>query len=151
MIVARAWRIAIYSFLPSSYPSGATRNVEVSGYGLLPRFVFSITLLRRFSHSESNLYQYKSYTNVSFRSQYSTFYPTRYTLCPLLPELCHTVSSLFLSHQSSLNATHASLVRLGSSGLTISRIILGCMSYGDPGWESWILKEEESLKHIKAA
>ena len=25
------------------------------------------------------------------------------------------------------------------------------MSYGDPAWQGWVLKEEEALKHIKAA
>ncbi|CAK5261854.1 unnamed protein product [Mycena citricolor] len=42
-------------------------------------------------------------------------------------------------------------VRLGNSGLKVSRIILGCMSYGSRGWQTWVLEEEESLKHIKAA
>ncbi|KAF8340168.1 aryl-alcohol dehydrogenase [Amanita rubescens] len=42
-------------------------------------------------------------------------------------------------------------VRLGQSGLKVSRIVLGCMSYGTPEWESWVLGEEESLKMIKAA
>ncbi|KAF8152591.1 NADP-dependent oxidoreductase domain-containing protein [Crassisporium funariophilum] len=42
-------------------------------------------------------------------------------------------------------------VRLGSSGLKVSRIILGCMSYGSPKWQAWVLPEEESIKHIKAA
>lgn len=42
-------------------------------------------------------------------------------------------------------------VRLGSSGLKVSRLILGCMSYGSPEWQGWVLPEEESLKHIKAA
>jgi hypothetical protein len=43
------------------------------------------------------------------------------------------------------------LVRLGSSGLKVSQIILGCMSYGSPEWMNWVLPEEESIKHIKAA
>ncbi|CAK5277645.1 unnamed protein product [Mycena citricolor] len=42
-------------------------------------------------------------------------------------------------------------VRLGNSGLKVSRIILGCMSYGSPEWQKWVLEEEESLKHIKTA
>ncbi|KAJ7219379.1 NADP-dependent oxidoreductase domain-containing protein [Mycena pura] len=42
-------------------------------------------------------------------------------------------------------------VRLGNSGLKVSRIILGCMSYGSPEWQAWVLPEEEGLKHIKAA
>ncbi|KAF8800902.1 Aldo/keto reductase [Phlegmacium glaucopus] len=44
-----------------------------------------------------------------------------------------------------------SYVRLGSSGLKVSQIILGCMSYGSPDWQQWVLPEEESIKHIKAA
>ena len=42
-------------------------------------------------------------------------------------------------------------VRLGNSGLKVSRIILGCMSYGDPRWLGWVLPEEEAVKHIKFA
>jgi len=44
-----------------------------------------------------------------------------------------------------------SYVRLGSSGLKVSQIILGCASYGSPEFLKWILPEEESIKHIKAA
>lgn len=43
------------------------------------------------------------------------------------------------------------LVRLGQSGLKVSRIILGTMSYGSPEWQEWVLGEEEGIKHIKAA
>ncbi|VDB85629.1 unnamed protein product [Peniophora sp. CBMAI 1063] len=42
-------------------------------------------------------------------------------------------------------------VRLGKSGLKVSKIILGCMSYGSPDWQGWVLEEEEALKHIKYA
>ncbi|KAF5346876.1 hypothetical protein D9756_010574 [Leucocoprinus leucothites] len=42
-------------------------------------------------------------------------------------------------------------VRLGNSGLKVSKIILGCMSYGTPEWQEWVLGEAESIKHIKAA
>jgi len=42
-------------------------------------------------------------------------------------------------------------VRLGKSGLKISKIVLGCMSYGTPEWQGWVLPEEESFEHIKAA
>ncbi|KAG8922178.1 hypothetical protein FRC02_012085 [Tulasnella sp. 418] len=41
--------------------------------------------------------------------------------------------------------------RLGSSGLKVSKIILGCMSYGSSEWLPWVLDEEESIKHIKFA
>jgi aryl-alcohol dehydrogenase-like predicted oxidoreductase len=49
--------------------------------------------------------------------------------------------------------------RLGSTGLTVSRICLGCMSYGDPdaslpgvpiGWK-WALREEESRPFFRRA
>ena len=43
------------------------------------------------------------------------------------------------------------IVRLGKSGLKVSRIILGCMSYGTPEWQSWVLDENAGLEHIKAA
>ncbi|PBK78961.1 Aldo/keto reductase, partial [Armillaria gallica] len=44
-----------------------------------------------------------------------------------------------------------SYVTLGSSGLKISKIILGCAVYGSPDWYSWVQNEEESIKQIKAA
>ena len=44
-----------------------------------------------------------------------------------------------------------SYVRLGKSGLKVSRIILGCMSYGSSEWQPWVLDEEEAIKHIKFA
>ncbi|KAG9127358.1 hypothetical protein FRC07_014654 [Ceratobasidium sp. 392] len=42
-------------------------------------------------------------------------------------------------------------VRLGQSGLKVSKIILGTMTYGSPEWQGWVLGEEEGIKHIKAA
>ncbi|OSC96863.1 Aldo/keto reductase [Trametes coccinea BRFM310] len=42
-------------------------------------------------------------------------------------------------------------VRLGNSGLKVSRIILGTMSYGSSSWQPWVLEEEEAFKHIKFA
>ena len=42
-------------------------------------------------------------------------------------------------------------MRLGNSGLKVSKIILGCMSYGDKEWQGWVLEEEEAIKHIKFA
>ncbi|KAK9453418.1 voltage-gated potassium channel subunit beta-2 [Dipodascopsis uninucleata] len=41
--------------------------------------------------------------------------------------------------------------RLGNSGLKVSKIILGCMSYGSSEWAKWVLDEEASLKMFKAA
>lgn len=43
-------------------------------------------------------------------------------------------------------------VKLGNSGLEVSKICLGCMSFGDTNWmHDWILDEEESRKIIKRA
>ena len=44
-------------------------------------------------------------------------------------------------------------VKLGNTGLDVSRICLGCMSFGDPQkWiHSWVLNEEDSRKIIKKA
>ncbi|KAK0431731.1 aryl-alcohol dehydrogenase [Armillaria borealis] len=50
-----------------------------------------------------------------------------------------------------MRSTKMQYVRLGNSGLKISKIVLGCMSYGNPAWEGWVLPEEEGIKHIKAA
>ncbi|OXB34436.1 aryl-alcohol dehydrogenase [Cryptococcus neoformans] len=47
--------------------------------------------------------------------------------------------------------TKMQYVRLGNSGLKVSKIILGCMSYGDPEWSEWVLKEKEAIEHIKYA
>ncbi|THH31705.1 hypothetical protein EUX98_g2451 [Antrodiella citrinella] len=42
-------------------------------------------------------------------------------------------------------------VRLGTSGLKVSKIILGTMQYGSKGWQEWVLGEEEAIEHIKYA
>ena len=41
--------------------------------------------------------------------------------------------------------------RLGSTGLKVSRICLGVMTYGDPAWRPWILSEEAGRPFIKRA
>jgi aryl-alcohol dehydrogenase (NADP+) len=42
-------------------------------------------------------------------------------------------------------------VRLGDSGLKVSRLCLGCMTYGSSKWRPWVLDEAESLPFFKAA
>jgi aryl-alcohol dehydrogenase-like predicted oxidoreductase len=42
-------------------------------------------------------------------------------------------------------------VRLGRSGLKVSRICLGTMSFGSPAWRSWVLPEDESRPFIHRA
>jgi len=40
---------------------------------------------------------------------------------------------------------------LGRTGLTVSRICLGCMSYGDPGWRPWVLDESAARPFFRRA
>ncbi|CAN6674702.1 putative aryl-alcohol dehydrogenase Aad16p [Trichomonascus vanleenenianus] len=37
---------------------------------------------------------------------------------------------------------------LGSSGLKISRVIAGCMSYGKSSWQEWVLDDEEKIMDL---
>jgi len=40
---------------------------------------------------------------------------------------------------------------LGSTGMTVSRLCLGCMSYGDPAWRPWVLREEAARPFFQTA
>ncbi len=40
---------------------------------------------------------------------------------------------------------------LGRTGLSVSRIVLGCMSFGSPSWRDWILDEDASQPFLKQA
>ncbi len=40
---------------------------------------------------------------------------------------------------------------LGSTGMEVSRICLGCMSFGTSDWREWVLEEEESKEIIERA
>ncbi|QSG09997.1 aldo/keto reductase [Halapricum desulfuricans] len=40
---------------------------------------------------------------------------------------------------------------LGSTGIEVSRIALGCMSFGTPEWREWVLDESESREIIERA
>lgn len=42
-------------------------------------------------------------------------------------------------------------VRLGNTGLKVSRLCLGCMSYGSPEWRPWIMNEEQSRPFFRKA
>jgi 1-deoxyxylulose-5-phosphate synthase len=40
---------------------------------------------------------------------------------------------------------------LGRTGLKVSRLCLGCMSYGTPKWRAWVLDEQASRPYFKRA
>ncbi len=42
-------------------------------------------------------------------------------------------------------------VNLGKSGLKVSRLCLGMMSYGDKNWRPWVLEEPEALPFVQRA
>lgn len=42
-------------------------------------------------------------------------------------------------------------VRLGTTGLKVSRLCLGTMTYGTPAWRPWVLDEETSRPFLKRA
>lgn len=42
-------------------------------------------------------------------------------------------------------------VRLGNTGLKVSRLCLGCMSYGSTGWRPWVLEEDAARPFFRKA
>ncbi len=40
---------------------------------------------------------------------------------------------------------------LGNTGMTVSRLCLGCMSFGDPDWREWVLGEEGGKQLVERA
>src|SRR5277367_4508360 len=42
-------------------------------------------------------------------------------------------------------------VRLGNTGLKVSRLCLGCMTYGSSTWRPWVLDQEASLPFFRRA
>ena len=41
--------------------------------------------------------------------------------------------------------------RLGKTGLKVSQLCLGMMSYGDPKWRDWVLPEDQAEPFVKMA
>lgn len=41
--------------------------------------------------------------------------------------------------------------RLGTTGLVVSRICLGCMSYGSRRWRAWVLEQDEAMPFFRRA
>src|SRR5579864_6318637 len=50
-----------------------------------------------------------------------------------------------------LRKAHMEYTNLGSTGVKVSRICLGCMTYGRKSWRQWVLEEEEGRPFIKQA
>ncbi len=46
---------------------------------------------------------------------------------------------------------HMEYTNLGSTGVKVSRICLGCMTYGVKSWRQWVLEENEARPFIKQA
>jgi aryl-alcohol dehydrogenase-like predicted oxidoreductase len=42
-------------------------------------------------------------------------------------------------------------LRFGKTGMKVSRLCLGCMTYGSPKWREWVLNEEASRPFIRGA
>ncbi|MEZ3116886.1 aldo/keto reductase [Halobaculum sp. MBLA0147] len=40
---------------------------------------------------------------------------------------------------------------LGDTGMTVSKVCLGCMSFGDPSWRDWVLDEEAGRELVERA
>ncbi|MFB6173487.1 MAG: aldo/keto reductase, partial [Halobacteriales archaeon] len=40
---------------------------------------------------------------------------------------------------------------LGSTGVEVSRICLGCMSFGSSDWREWVLDEEDGIELVERA
>src|SRR5580692_10974013 len=43
------------------------------------------------------------------------------------------------------------MVRFGKTGMKVSRLCLGCMTYGSSKWRDWVLEEEASRPFIRDA
>lgn len=52
---------------------------------------------------------------------------------------------------SSEKATKMEYARLGKSGLKVSKVIFGCMSFGSSDWQEWVIDEAAALPLLKHA
>src|SRR5215213_6560753 len=53
--------------------------------------------------------------------------------------------------EASIRRGFVQYVNLGKTGMKVSRLCLGMMSYGSKQWREWILEEEESKPFVKCA
>ena len=75
----------------------------------------------------------------------STLYADGREGCVWSSYLCAAVSAL------SPRRPRMQYTTLGHTGLTVSRLCLGCMSYGDPRWRTWVLDEGEAQPFFRLA
>lgn len=61
------------------------------------------------------------------------------------------VEPLHSSRMSLQNRSQMEYTRLGSTGLKVSRLCLGAMTYGSKKWREWVLEEDEGRPFIKRA
>ncbi|MCJ1328154.1 hypothetical protein MMC10_004829 [Thelotrema lepadinum] len=57
----------------------------------------------------------------------------------------------FTEHTFKEGDTKMEYVRLGKSGLKISKVIMGGMSWGSDKWQGWVINEEEALPLLEYA
>src|SRR5207237_4186858 len=64
---------------------------------------------------------------------------------------CHAVTCDRDPCVDRMERRNMQFVNLGSTGLKVSRICLGCMTYGSKKWREWVLDEPESRPFIRRA
>lgn len=55
------------------------------------------------------------------------------------------------SEMATKEAPKMEYTRLGNSGLKISKVIFGCMSFGSDKWQDWVINEDAALPLLKHA
>src|SRR5579859_2379402 len=68
-------------------------------------------------------------------------------------ECCCTCCDKFLGWQKGISEEQLTVeyVNLGPTGLKVSRICLGTMTYGSKRWREWVLEEQDSRPFIQRA
>src|SRR5438094_4735841 len=57
----------------------------------------------------------------------------------------------YISQISSWKDSTMEYVDLGKTGIRVSRLCLGCMSYGSPAWRPWVLDEAAARPFFRRA
>ncbi len=59
--------------------------------------------------------------------------------------------TFILTSKSFVKNSHMQYTNLGKSGLQVSRLCLGCMTFGSKKWREWVIEEPDARKVIKKA